>query len=161
MTKSIVASILLMTAASAVANEAKVAEKDVARAALEAVTKKYPTAKKVGFDKEVEHGNLTYEIKLVDGARHIDVDVSPNGRITAEEEVVAEKDVPKLARDALSMSKYGSWKVKRVERVVKNEKADAPLFEFVVGRDKDRADVLISNDGKIVSVEAAEPDSLR
>ena len=146
---------MMLVGATALAGEVKVAEKDVPIAALDAVAKKYPKARRVGFEKESEGGKVAYEVKLVDGTRSIDVDVSPEGKITAEEEVIAISDVPPAVREALARSKYGSWTAKKAERVIKDEKLDAPRYEIQVTNDKSRAEIVFAKDGKIVSTEGA------
>jgi hypothetical protein len=146
--------ILLCASAVAVAGEKKIEEKDVPKAALDSVAKKYPNAKRVGFERELEGKTTTYEIKIVDGARKLEVELSPDGKITAEEEVIDIKGVPAVVRDALAKSpKWGKWTVKKVERVIKNEKTEAPQFEFHVVQNTAKAEVVFDKDGALVSTE--------
>jgi hypothetical protein len=153
--RSIFVAVGVFIAASAVAKEVRVAEHEVPRLALDAVTKKHPTAKKIGFEKETEGDKVSYEVKIVDGARHIDVDVSADGKITAEEEMLTPSELPSPVRDALAHSpKYGKWSVKRVERVIQDEKGEAPTYEIVVAHDSAKAELVFAPDGKLLTTEA-------
>ncbi|MDB4966479.1 MAG: hypothetical protein JWN44_2168 [Myxococcales bacterium] len=157
--KSCIVVLIAFAGFGAVASEKKVAEKEVPKAALDAVSHKYPNAKRVGFEREDTGKSVSYEVKLVDNARKIDVDVSGDGKILAEEEVIAMTEVPSAVRDALAKSpKYGKWTVKKVERVIKDEKTDAPLYEIVVTSDKSKAEVVFAKDGTLVSTENGAGD---
>lgn len=152
--KAITTACALFVASIATANEVKVAEHDVPKLALDAVDKKYPGAKKVGFEREDDDGKVTYEINLVDGARHIDIDVSPTGTISSEEEVIAASELPAPVREALAHSaRYASWTVKRVERVIRRERA--PTYEVLVARGKNKAELVFADDGKLVTTESS------
>lgn len=155
--RTIVMACALSVAGAAGAKEVKVGESDVPKAALDAVTKKYPSAKKVTFERETEGAKVTYEVKLVDGARHIDVDVSADGKITAEEETIAPSELPPPVTQALAKSPtYAKWAVKRAERVVKGGESPTTTYEVVVARGKDKAELVFASDGKLVGTETPE-----
>jgi hypothetical protein len=145
---------VLLAAGWARAEETKIKEADVPKAVLDGVAKKYPTAKRVGFEREVEHGKTVYEIQLVNDGHKIDVDVSPDGRIVEEEEEIAFDSAPDPVRKAFSASpKFGKWTVKRAEKVVKADKPDAPEYELLVSNGKSAAEIVFAADGKQLKVE--------
>ncbi len=149
----LMAGVVLM-AATVGADEKKVQEAEVPKPVLEAVAHKYPRARRVGYEKEIEKGRTTFEVKVVDGSRRIDVDLSIDGKILAEEEVITMGDTPDAVRRALATSeKYGKWTVRRVERVVKDEKTDAPEFEIGLFSGAQRAEVTFAADGRVLSTE--------
>ena len=145
---------LALSASSGFAEEHKVKAGDVPKAALDAVGKKYPSGKQVGYAKEQEQGKTVYEVKVVDGARHIDIDLSPEGKIMTEEEVIANDALPETVKKALADSaKYGKWKLVRVEKVITEEKVDAPRYEVMVTHGKKRAEVVFDGTGKVTEEE--------
>lgn len=154
MNKLLLATLTLSLAGTAFAEEKKINESEVPKAALDGVVKKYPTAKRVGFEREVEKGKTVYEIKLVNDGRKIDVDVSPEGKIVAEEEEVAIDSAPEAVKKALAASpKYGKWTIKRLEKVINDENTAAPQYEYVVMNGKSKAEVVFAADGKLVKTE--------
>ena len=72
--------IVSIAAVTAFAEEHAVKEKDVPPAALAAVAKKYPGARRLGYAKETENGATVYEVQILDGKVKIDVDVTAEGR---------------------------------------------------------------------------------
>ena len=151
----VVALFALSLAGAARADEKRVKESDVPAPVLAAVAKKYPTAKKTGFSKEVENKKTTFEINLTDGAKKIEVELTPDGKIVAEEQEIALEAVPAGVRKALAESaKYGKWTVKKAERVVNNENEAAPNFELLVVSGAKKAEVVFDKDGKLVKEEA-------
>ena len=117
----------------AFAEEKQIAETEVPRPVIEKVKKKYPTAKMTGFEVETENGKSAYEVKLADGAKQLEVVCSADGKILAEEEKIAMDAVPQKVRDALKRNpKYGAWSVQHAERVILDEKVDAPTYEIKV-----------------------------
>jgi glucose/arabinose dehydrogenase len=150
----IVALFALSLVGAARADEKRVKESEVPAPVLAAVAKKYPTAKKTGFSKEVENKKTIFEVVLADGAKKIEVECSPDGKILVEELEIALDAVPANVRKALSDSpKYGKWTVKKAERVVNNENDAAPNFELLVASGTKKAEVVFDKDGKLVKEE--------
>jgi hypothetical protein len=139
-------------------DEKPVKESEVPKPAIDAVKKKYPTATLKGFEREEEGGKVSYEVKIEvkekEKTRSIEVELSPEGKILAEEEKISEADVPANVKKALAESKYGKWKVKSVERVVKEEKESDPFYEFHLADGKKRAEVVFDKNGKITEEES-------
>ena len=152
--RTTVAAFFLLIAGSAFAGESKISEAEVPKAVLDGVAKKYPAAKKTGFEREVEKGKTVFEVKLLNGGHKIDVDVSPEGTILEEEEEIAFDAAPAAVKAALaSSSKYAKWTVKRAERVVTAGNHAEPHFEIVVTSGKNKAELVFSTDGKLLRTE--------
>ncbi|HVY61379.1 MAG TPA: PepSY-like domain-containing protein [Planctomycetota bacterium] len=150
---ALAALVMIATTLPALAGEQKVKESDVPRPAIEAVHKKYPQAKLTGFSKEEEDGKTTYEVKIEDGARRIDIDLSAEGKILAEEELIGADALPKEVKKGLAGSKYAKWTLERAEKIVKEEKADDPSYELLLTDDEHVAEVVFDKGGKIVNEE--------
>ena len=152
--KTLVLPSVLLLAAGALAGETPIGEKLVPKPVLDAIAKKYPAAKRTGFSKEIEEGKTTYEVQIVDGGRKIDVDVSPDGKIEAEEETIAIDALPPAVKQSLSRSpKYGSWTIQRAERIIKNELVTAPTYELIVAGNKHAAEVVFDPAGNLIKEE--------
>jgi hypothetical protein len=138
------------------AQEVKVEEKDVPKAVLEAVRKKYPKAKMTGFEKETDKkdkSKVTYEVDIEDGKRKIDIDLTPEGKILAEEETIDPEALPEKVKKGLAGSKYATWTVKSAERIVKEEKEDDPSYELVVTNGERKFEIVLDKEGKITKEE--------
>src|SRR5436189_2586174 len=66
----------------------KLQKAEVPKVVLDAVTKKYPQAKLNSFEQEMSEGRMIYEISIDAGKGKMDVEVSPEGKIVAEESVI-------------------------------------------------------------------------
>ncbi len=119
-------------AAVSFADEKKLEKGDVPKAVLDAVSKKYPKAVMKEFSKETEDEKTTYEVGIEDGKRKIDVECDEKGKILCEEETIDKDALPDKVKKGFADSKYGSWEVKKTEKIVKEEKNDDPSYELVV-----------------------------
>jgi uncharacterized membrane protein YkoI len=144
----------LTFSAAAQAEEKKITEAEVPRAVIEKVKKKYPAAKMTAFELETERGKASYEVKIIDGAKQLEVVCAPDGQILAEEEKIGIDAVPEKVRQALKSSpKYASWKLQHAERVITGEKVDAPIYEIKVTNGNVRAELVFTPDGKLTHSE--------
>jgi hypothetical protein len=150
---ALVALAVLGAALPARAGEKAVKESDISKPALEAVKKKYPKAKLVKFAKEEEDGKTTYEVSIEDGKRKIDIDLSPEGKILAEEETIEADALPKEVKKGLAESKYAKWKVKRAEKIVEEEKAEEATYELLLTDGENTSEVVFDKAGKITHEE--------
>jgi len=140
------------------AEEKKIAESGVPKPVIEKVKKKYPAAKLTSFELENENGKSSYEVKLTDGKKELEVVCSPDGKILAEEEKIAADAVPDVVLQALkSNAKFGTWTLETAERVVFAEKVDAPSYELKVVKGKLRAELVFTGDGKLTKTEESAP----
>jgi hypothetical protein len=138
-------------------DEKPVKESEVPKPVIDAVKKKYPTAAMKEFTREEEEGKVSFEVKVElkekEKTRTIEVVCSPEGKIQAEEEKISEADVPANVKKALAESKYGKWTIKKVERIIKDEKESDPFFEFLLVDGKKKAEVVFDKTGKITEEE--------
>jgi hypothetical protein len=137
------------TAAKSEPGEQTLTQADIPQGVLDAVTKKYPSAKKVAFSKEAEGTSFVYEVRIADGAKNIEVEVTPEGKIHAEEQEVAFDTLPDAVKKAIASSKYASAKALKAELVVKDEDTSRPLYEVLFQASEKKVEVAFSGDGTI------------
>jgi uncharacterized membrane protein YkoI len=149
--------VALLLSGTAFAEDKKIQESEVPKPVLAKVKAKYPTAKMTGFELENENGKSSYEVKITDGAKQLEVICSPDGRIVAEEEKIAMDAVPEKVRQALKgNAKYGAWTVHHAEKVIESEKADSPTYEIKVVKGSTRAELVFTPDGTLTKTEEKE-----
>lgn len=153
---------LLLGSGVASAEEKKIPESQVPRPVIAAVGKKYPDAKLKGFEKETDQGKIRYEVSIVSTSKgSVDIDLSPEGKILAEETKIKTAALPKTVKNGVSTSKYQAWKVTGWEKVIENERDDQPFYEGVfLSKDK-KVEVVFDAQGKITKEEdqaASEKD---
>jgi hypothetical protein len=144
-------------AARAAETETRLAKAEVPAAVIATVARKYPAAEMKGFEKASEDGAVSYEIQIENGSDKIDVELTPAGKITAEEKTIEASALPAAVKSGLLGSKYGRWKIQGAEQVIKDEKADKPLYELVVTRGKSKSEVVFDGAGKITREEVKAP----
>jgi hypothetical protein len=154
----IIVALAALTLSTAFAEEKAIKEQEVPRPVINRVQKKYPAAKMTGFEREREDGKTSYEIKLSDGTKRMEVICTPDGKILAEEEQIVMGAVPEKVRQALKTNpKYGTWAVRNVERIVRDEKTDAPSYELKVAKGKAGAELVFSSEGVLTKTEELPP----
>jgi hypothetical protein len=149
--------ILLILAGPALGREERIRRSAVPKEVLAAVARKYPRAKQVGFIREVDKAKVSFEVQIVEGARHIDVDLSRDGKILAEEETITRAALPVAVQEALILRFY-DWSVERVERIVKGENAAAPSFELLIAHGSQRSEIVFDRDGRVTHEERKRAD---
>jgi hypothetical protein len=152
MKRSILAMVVVSLAAAASAGETEVKESEVPRPVLDAVKKKYPAAKPVGFERETKGAKMVYEVKLTDGARKLEATFDASGKQVEEEEVITLGALPPPVKSAFDASKYAKWTVKKVEKVMELP-ASQPTYEVEVTSGSTRAEVVFDGAGKLVKEE--------
>jgi hypothetical protein len=140
------------------AGEKKLKEGEVPRPVIDAVKKKYPKAKMVYFEHETEDGNSVFEIGLESVGKKVEVELSPDGKILEEAVPMEEREMPAEVKQGLARSKYVKWTVKRVERIVVEEKNDAPNYEVLVANDDSMTELVMDKSGVITKEEAKGGD---
>jgi hypothetical protein len=129
----------------------------VPRPVVEAVLKKYPRAKLEKFGQEQEEGKLIYEVELKSGAEIVSIDVAPEGKILAEETTIKPADLPAPVKAGLQASRYKGWRIAKAEKVIHDEKDDAPEYEVVVLSRKEKFEVVLDGAGKVTREERKSP----
>jgi uncharacterized membrane protein YkoI len=137
--------------------EKKLQKADVPKVVLDTVTRKYPKATMTTFEQELADGKLIYEIAIDTGKGKMDVEVSPEGRIVAEESTLPAAALPAPVKAGIAASKYKSWKMKGAELVIKNEQQDEPLYEVVFTQKQEKLEVVFDKTGAITAEEAKKP----
>ena len=156
----LVAAFALSTPMASGAKDAHLKQSDVPPAVLASVTQKYPETKLLHFIKETDAaGKVTYEIETELAGRGLNFDLSAEGKILVEERSIATTDLPAPASEVLAKSKYGKWKIHRLEVVVFEGNEAAPSYEMVVARGKSSREIHIGPDGKLADGEAARPET--
>ena len=149
----LVLGLAMASAGQARSEEKKIDRAAVPAAALAAVAKKYPGAKMVAFEEAEEEGKKLYEIGIESGTTKMDVELTADGKIENEETVITNAELPASVKAGLGSSKYKGWKVDKIEKVVKEEKTDNPLYELVVKSKSKKFEVVFDKDGKLTKEE--------
>jgi Putative beta-lactamase-inhibitor-like, PepSY-like len=127
--------------------EKRIKEGDVPKPVIEAVQKKYPKAKMTEFEQDVAEN--VFEIRVETADETVTVSISPDGKIREEETRIKADALPADVKKGLAGSKYGKGTVKRVERVIRDEQADEPLYEVVVALNGSKTEVVMDKSGAI------------
>ena len=166
-----IASFLLVAAIAAplshADDEKPVAETDVPKAVADAIHKKFPGAKASGWAKEEENKKVVFEAKVEvttkgkdgkDVVRKVEVGLAEDGKILVEEEVVAQDTLPDTVKKAIAAGTHAKAKISRVERLIREEKADAATYEVLFTENDKSAEVTFDAAGKILEEEAGEDE---
>src|SRR5260221_1073112 len=92
---------VLLASSTARADEEKVPLDKLPKAVVDAVKAKFPDAKLVSAEKELEDGKPVYEVAIKDKDQNIEVTVTPEGKIILIEKEIAAKDLPKAVAEAM------------------------------------------------------------
>ena len=106
---------------SAVAQEAKISQKDVPPAVIAAFKSAYPNATIRGYAREKENGKVFYEIESKENNMTRDVLYNPDGTVAEIEEGIAPSDLPAAAQQAIH-SQYPNAVVTIAEKVTRGDK---------------------------------------
>lgn len=152
--------VLLLLAAARAAEAPKeppekaLTQAQVPKPVLDAVNKKYPGAKLRKFGEELDEGKKVFEVELTAGKEEISIDLTPEGKILAEETRITPTALPAPVKTGLQASKYKGWKILRSEKVVHDEKPETLEYELLVRSKKELFEVVLDRDGKITKEEA-------
>ncbi len=148
--------IMLGGAMEASGSEQEVKRSDLPPAVLQTVQKKYGKARMVGFAKENEEGVTSYEVTVQDGARKSDLLLDADGKILIEEHRITMKELPEAVKKGLAESKFARAAVKRVERVIREEKVDDPAYELVMEQGGETTEIVFDKTGKLTKQSPAK-----
>ena len=118
------------------AAEEPIALDKLPKAVLETVKKRFPKAELVEAAKETDGDKVEFEVTLKDGDTKYDVMLTPDGKITLIEKVIAAKDLPKVVAAALE-EKYpkATYKGKLDDIFLRAGRITATLQDFAVDAD--------------------------
>ncbi len=136
---------------TALAQEKKIARKDVPTAVLSAFEKSYPNAKPKGFSTEVEKGKTYYEIESIEGNTTRDILYLVDGTVAEVEEGVSASGLPASVKTSVA-KKYPEGKITRAERTTRNS---VVTYELRIKSGKSQYELVVDPGGKIVSEKKA------
>lgn len=134
------------------AAEEKVPLDKIPKAVMDALTAKFPNAKIDKCTKAKEGDDVVYDIEFKEGDRKCEADIKENGTYINFEKAIAEKDLPKAAREAIE-KKYPKSKLTEImeETEVKGKDEKVVAYEVVLQTaDKKEVEVKVSTEGKIL-----------
>jgi hypothetical protein len=152
---------------AALAKDEYLKESDVPAQVLAAFKKKYPNARADKFEREpgkgTEKGKTIYEIKFRDAGKKLEVELTPEGTIIAEEEVITQKQLPEAVRKSFAETEYGKgpWKLKQIERKGPPDKKDEVIYEIEVMAKGEVVELSYDPAGKLISTEKEDGDSAK
>jgi antitoxin component of MazEF toxin-antitoxin module len=137
------------------ADEVKVELKDLPKAVLETVMKRFPKAELVEAAKEIDGTKVEFEVTLKVGETKYDVMLTPDGKITLIEKTIALKDLPKAVAEAVEKA-YPKATLTLAEEMTKVVEGKEVLSYYEVQlttADKKMLEVEVSPEGKILMTE--------
>ena len=147
------ACMMFALAVPAQATESVIKEAEVPAPVLAAFKKKYPSAGRLEFERETEHGKQFYEIKWRDGARELETKFTAEGELVEEEEVITERALPEPVRKSLAASAHAKAKIKKIERVTHKDKPEQATFEIKIAEGGKTIELLYDAAGKLLGTE--------
>jgi len=114
----VLASLVLGLSAPAPAQVQQLTRKDVPAAVLAAFETAYPKATIKRFIKEMDKGQIVYELETIEGKTTRDIIYSADGKMLLLEESVNLSDLPPAVKAALD-KKHPGEKILRSEKVIK------------------------------------------
>jgi uncharacterized membrane protein YkoI len=157
---SIITAILagfIVSSAWARVDEQKVPLDKLPKACMDSVKAKFPAAELKGAAKETENGKTSYEVSLTFKNANIDVILTPEGKITAIERVIAASDLPMPVAQTVK-SKYPQSTIKLAEELSDADDKINAYEVILVLADKKEVEVKIDPSGKILNVEKKEEE---
>lgn len=157
----VLAVVIPVVAALAFAQEETVTLDNVPKVVLDMVKTRFKDAELKGAGKETENDKPVYEVTIRHKGQHIDVTLTPDGELLMIEKEITRRDLPKAAADALER-KYPKATYQIVEEIIKVEKRTETLAYYealLTTADKQRLEVQVTAQGKIVNEEKKSPES--
>jgi hypothetical protein len=157
MSLALAVALLALSGGPAHSDEKKIEKSEVPAPVLDAVARKYPAAKMVGFERSDDNGKTLFEVGLESGASKLDVEVTPEGKIEVEETVIGSGDLPTAVKAGLAASPYKNWKTQKIEKVIKQEKTDHPFYELLVHNNNKKVELVFDHHGTLTDQEPKSP----
>ena len=124
---------------------------DVPQKVKEAFAKKFPTAKKVKWDKESE---TEWEAEFKMNKTEYSANFMADGTWKETEHEIDEKEIPAIVKKALSTNFPGY----ETEEVEISETAQGMVYEFEIEKGETEMEVAIDASGKVVKQEVKKED---
>jgi len=129
--------------------EQMVAKNDLPAAILAAFEKSYPKAIINEIGRETKDSTTTYEIESLDGNVKRTVAYTADAKVTEIEEVIAVKELPEVARQAISKT-YPKGKLQEIEKVTRG---DVTTFEVLVVTGNNHTELIFDSTGTLIKSE--------
>lgn len=133
------------------AQDKKISEKNVPAVVMSAFHKAYPKAVIKGTSIETENGKKNFEIESLEGSKHIDLLISPAGKITEIEETIQADQLPSSVMKTLK-AKFKGLKVEQAEKVTHGVVSN---YELVIESKSGKYEVKLNETGKLLKTEKA------
>lgn len=134
---------VLLSSSAVLAQETKIAKKDLPAPVQKAVDEQAKGAVVRGFTKEVEKGKVEYEAELRVNGHGKDISFDPQGNVVAVEEEVKLESLPPAARTAVQKAAEGGT-LRKVESVTEGGKS---FFEATIRKAGKSSEVQVDKDG--------------
>ncbi|RUV97353.1 hypothetical protein EOA75_03875 [Mesorhizobium sp. M1A.F.Ca.IN.022.07.1.1] len=138
--------LVLAGATGASAAEQPIACKKVPLVVRDMFHKDFPVAKVKACAREVENGELVFEIASVEGAMTRDVLYHQDGKVIVVEESIPMEAVPQSVRAAVD-TKFAGGKIKLAEKLMRDGKVS---YEFQISYKGKNVQPVFDPDGKEV-----------
>lgn len=145
----------LVLVAGAGAEEKKISKHDVPQKVMQSVNARLPGVELTGAEKEMENGNVVYDLELKHQGRKYEMDVKEDGTIM---EIEKEIKNPPAALTRSVKAKYPDAQIKEVMEVnkVTGKEENPQNYEVTISTGGKNKEVIVTLDGKSVKEEAAE-----
>ena len=137
----------------AMAGEVRVKFEDLPAAVRASVQKHYPSAQRLGFSREREHGRLMFEAELNNDGHHVDASFDSLGVLKLEETTIPWHEVPQPVRTSLAASRHAGGSVTRSERIVELGSKHPPRYELAIREGDLRSELEYDSSGRLVHEE--------
>ncbi len=152
--RSLVLAGILAVTSTALAAQTSIKLTDLPKKVAQAAQARYPHGKITAAEREEEAGKVTFELKITDGKRKLELAVSAEGKPLSEEEEIALSELPAAVKQAIAASpKHGASTLKAAERITDASDAKLVRYEVKVARGQTRYELLVEATGKIVKEE--------
>ncbi len=146
--------IVAVATVPAFAEEQTIPMNQVPEAVKQAILAKYPHAKFVEAEREVEDGETTYEIAVEDGDDSLEFGVSESGKILEIEKEIPVAKLPKAVAEALQ-ARYPGLTPKTAEEVTRDETKTYEVAMMIEGKEKE---VVFTPEGKVIDSDEDHKD---
>jgi hypothetical protein len=138
-------------------DEEKVPLDKVPKAVMDSVKAKFPDAELKGASKETDKGKTSYEVALKFKNANHDVLVTPEGKITAIEKLIAATELPMPVQETLKI-KYPQATIKSAEQISDGDDKITAFEVQLVLADKKGLEVKLDPAGKVLEEEKKEEE---
>ncbi|HXE75194.1 MAG TPA: PepSY domain-containing protein [Candidatus Xenobia bacterium] len=130
------------------AQEEQIRRKNVPAVVLAAFEKTYPNATIKGYSKEMDNGQLVYEIESVEGTVTRDVTYTADGTLVSVEETLEISALPPKVKAALDR-KFPGGKIRKAEKITKGA---VVAYEFKIRHNGRTSEIAFDPEGNELQI---------